>query len=314
MSYKPVDGSGGTGDGGGGGGVRDAEGAKYFAEAEKTLKTKSSWMKNLVGLGDDSRYENAAQLYVKAANAYKLGKSWKKAGESFVKAAECYSQTPNGTYDAATKYMDAAKAFKNGHVPLAIKSMEKALAIYEDLGRFSQCAKINKELAEIYESTDETDKAIERYTMAADFYEGEDAKSNANSCRVKIAELSALAEKYPQAIELYESVAQAALDSNLLRYGAKEHLLRAGMCHLCLGDDVGASRALQRYSEIDPSFRGSREHKLLQGIVEAVENGDVEAFTNTVYEFDSIATLDPWKTKILLRIKNGLKSNEEDLT
>lgn len=52
MSYKPVDGSGGTGDGGGGG-VRDAEGAKYFAEAEKTLKTKSSWMKNLVGLGDE---------------------------------------------------------------------------------------------------------------------------------------------------------------------------------------------------------------------------------------------------------------------
>lgn len=63
-----------------------------------------------------------------------------------------------------------------------------------------------------------------------------------------------------------------------------------------------------------PRLSFSLFSRLLQGIVEAVENGDVEAFTNTVYEFDSIATLDPWKTKILLRIKNGLKSNEEDLT
>eukprot|EP00188_Purpureofilum_apyrenoidigerum_P002573 Plantae.Rhodophyta-Purpureofilum_apyrenoidigerum.ctg26400.p1 GENE.Plantae.Rhodophyta-Purpureofilum_apyrenoidigerum.ctg26400~~Plantae.Rhodophyta-Purpureofilum_apyrenoidigerum.ctg26400.p1 ORF type:complete len:328 (+),score=91.13 Plantae.Rhodophyta-Purpureofilum_apyrenoidigerum.ctg26400:82-984(+) len=293
---------------------RDSEAYEYYTQAEQKLKEKSGWFKSMMGLADDNKFEEAAQMFVKAGNTYKLGKNWKKAGETFVRAAECFEKSSNGMYDAASKYADAAKAFKNGHTQEALRAMSSAISIYENLGRFQQCAKLNKEMAEIYESNEDTEKAIDRYTKAADFWDGEDAKSNANTCRVKIAELSALAKNYDLAIELFENVASAALESGLLKYGAKEHLLRAGMCRLCLGDDVGAKRAMDKYTGMDPSFADSREFKLLNGITQAVEDGDAEAFTDAAYEFDSIATLDPWKTKILLQIKKGLQSKEEDLT
>lgn len=35
---------------------------------------------------------------------------------------------------------------------------------------------------------------------------------------------------------------------------------------------------------------------------------DVDAFTQAVVEYDSISKLDQWKTSILLRIKNSIKS------
>lgn len=166
-----------------------------------------------------NKYEDAAQLFIKAGNTYKLGKSWKKAGEAFVRAAECYAQTSSGKYDAAVKYSDAAKAFKNGYPAEAISASESSIELYENLGRFQQCARLMKvnvyflslqlkvlsllrsafdvavpnldlfveqDLAEIHEANGETEKAIAAYSRAADFYDGEDAKANANTCRIKV--------------------------------------------------------------------------------------------------------------------------------
>lgn len=38
----------------------------------------------------------------------------------------------------------------------------------------------------------------------------------------------------------------------------------------------------------------------LQTLADAVENGDEEAFTNAVAEYDSLSRLDPWKTAMLV--------------
>lgn len=58
---------------------------------------------------------------------------------------------------------------------------------------------------------------------------------------------------------------------------------------------------------MDVSFVGTREYQFLQDIFTAVENGDVEAFTNKVVDFDQLSKLDNWKTTILLRIKKGIQ-------
>jgi alpha-soluble NSF attachment protein len=41
-------------------------------------------------------------------------------------------------------------------------------------------------------------------------------------------------------------------------------------------------------------------------IMEDIENDDIEQFTNHVADFDRLLKLDPWKTSMLLRIKNKL--------
>merc|ERR1712100_136507 len=168
--------------------------------------------------------------------------------------------------------------------------------MYVAEGRFSIAAKHQKDIAEIYE--------------------GENASSSANQCLLKVALFSAQLEKYARAIEIYEQIAQSSINNNLLKWSVKDYLFRAQLCHLANGDLVSAKRAMERYTDIDPSFSSSREFKFLNDIIAAVEAFDTEAFTAATVEYDSISKLDSWKSTILLRIKNAVKADGDapDLT
>lgn len=292
---------------------REQEGHAHMQAAEKKAETKSSFLKSMFG-GSSGKDEEAAELFVKAANSFKLAKAWKRAGDAFTRAAQTYERSSELSYQAASKYSDAGKAYKNVNPEKAIESYRNAVRMYTDAARFQMCARLMKEIAEMQESTKDYSGALESYTQAADFYDGEDAKSNANTMRQNVAMLSATAGDHAKAAELYEQIAKDALDSSLLKYGAREHLLRAGLCRLCMGDAIGASRYIESYGTMDPTFTDSREGKLLSGVAAAVDEGDAEAFTNCVYDYDSISKLDEWKTSVLLKIKYGIKDMDDDLT
>eukprot|EP00026_Physarum_polycephalum_P022113 Phypoly_transcript_25905.p2 GENE.Phypoly_transcript_25905~~Phypoly_transcript_25905.p2 ORF type:complete len:113 (+),score=31.20 Phypoly_transcript_25905:44-340(+) len=98
-----------------------------------------------------------------------------------------------------------------------------------------------------------------------------------------------------------------------MKWVVKDYFLRAGLCHLAKGDLVAAERAVEKYMDMDATFSSQRECKFLQEIINACKNYDVEAFTNAVSDYDSISPLDPWKTTILLKIKNSIK-DEDTLT
>lgn len=67
-----------------------------------------------------------------------------------------------------------------------------------------------------------------------------------------------------------------------MRWSVKEYLLKAGICQLCTGDQVGVNAALERYRDLDPSFTQQREHMLLADLAQAVQDGDQEAFADKV--------------------------------
>jgi alpha-soluble NSF attachment protein len=105
----------------------------------------------------------------------------------------------------------------------------------------------------------------------------------ANKLWLKTADLIALEGKdYYKAIQLYEKVAKTSIQSNLMRWSVKEYLLKAGICQLCTGDQVGVNSALERYRELDPSFSQQREHQLLTDLATAVQEGDQEMFADKV--------------------------------
>jgi alpha-soluble NSF attachment protein len=105
----------------------------------------------------------------------------------------------------------------------------------------------------------------------------------ANKLWLKTADLVALDGKdYYKAIELYEKVAKTSIQNNLMRWSVKEYLLKAGICQLCTGDQVGVNTALDRYRELDPSFVQQREHQLLVDLTQAVQDGDQEMFADKV--------------------------------
>uniref|UniRef100_A0A3Q2Y9L7 N-ethylmaleimide-sensitive factor attachment protein, alpha b n=1 Tax=Hippocampus comes TaxID=109280 RepID=A0A3Q2Y9L7_HIPCM len=250
---------------------KEKEATALMAEAEKKLKSSQSFFGAL--FGGSSKQEEACDMYVRAANMFKMAKNWCEA----------------------------------------INCLNRAIEIYTDMGRFTIAAKHHMSIAEIYETEMvDIDKAIAHYEQAADYYKGEESTSSANKCLLKVATYAAQLEQYHKAIEIYEQVGTHAMDSTLLKYSAKDHFFKAALCHFCV-DMLNAKLAVQKYEEMFPAFSDSRECKLLKKLLNAYEEQNVDAYTDSVKEFDTISRLDQWLTTMLLRIKKTIQEDEYDL-
>lgn len=277
------------------------------AKAEKKLK--GGLLGNMFG----NKKEDAIELFQEAANKYKQVKMFSQCGDMHKRCAEIQMEL-NDKFSAATSFQAAFQAYKkdDGSVKVAVECLQQAIDLHINNGRFSQAAKFHKEAGELYEAELNYPKAIEHFQFAGDYYKGEDQTSSGNQCLLRVAVLSAEQEDYKRAIEVYEQVAASSLDVALLKWSVKDYFFQAGLCHLASNDMVAARRAIDKYQDQDVSFSDTRECALLKELLEAVDEQDVERFTNAIFEYDQISKLDKWKTTILLRIKNSLK--EADLT
>ncbi|KAM7271780.1 hypothetical protein ACFE04_030994 [Oxalis oulophora] len=206
-----------------------------------------------------SKFEDAADLFDRAANSYKLAKSF------------------------------------------AISQLEEAINCFCDIGRLNLAARYYKEIAELYESEQNIEQSIVYYEKAADFFQSEEVNTTANQCKQKVAQFAATLEDYQKAIEIYEDIAKQSLNNNLLKYGVKGHLLNAGICQLCKADVVAITNALEKYQDLDPTFSGTRECRLLSDIAAAIDEEDVAKFTDVIKEFDSMTPLAP----LILQLANS---------
>jgi alpha-soluble NSF attachment protein len=103
-------------------------------------------------------------------------------------------------------------------------------------------------------------------------------------------------------------IGTASIENALLKYGAKDHFFRAGLCHLCI-DHLNCQQAIARYESILAAFTDSREANFLKQLAQSVDENNVENFTNTVKDYDNMSRLDNWCTTLLLRVKKTM--NEE---
>lgn len=282
---------------------------QLIAEAEKKLSSSSKgFFSQFIGGGNKT--DEAIDCYVRAGNMFKLARKWDEAGGAFFQAGTLYLKS-NEKHDAATNFVDAANCFKKTNPEESIKSLEKAVEIHSDMGRFTSVAKHHENIAEIYEKeVGNQEKAIDHYQHAADFYAGEESKTSAQKCLIKVANYSALIDHLDKAIKLYEQIGKSATENSLLKYSSKEYFFKAGLCHLCI-DLLNCQQALSRYIELSPSFEDSREYKFLVKLIENLEEEDADAFSETVKQFDSISRLDQWYTKMLLKIKRQISSNDD---
>eukprot|EP00584_Thalassiosira_punctigera_P007955 CAMPEP_0172539232 /NCGR_PEP_ID=MMETSP1067-20121228/10476_1 /TAXON_ID=265564 ORGANISM="Thalassiosira punctigera, Strain Tpunct2005C2" /NCGR_SAMPLE_ID=MMETSP1067 /ASSEMBLY_ACC=CAM_ASM_000444 /LENGTH=319 /DNA_ID=CAMNT_0013324879 /DNA_START=43 /DNA_END=1002 /DNA_ORIENTATION=- len=292
------------------------KGDSFLSEAESTLK-KSTWFAS----SSERKYEDAAELFVKAANAYKVGGLGDEAGGAYRRAADLYSDKLKSPGEASKCLSDAGACLKKGSPSEAVGCYRSAVTLLCDAGRLNQAAKLSKQIAEILESdgaaaADGGDgggavsAAIASYRQAAELFEMEQSRSAASGCLQKVAELSSGALEPPEllgAAEIYEGLGRACLESNLLKYNAKGHFLNAVMCHLANGDSIGASQALARFDGLDYTFGESREGKFAKQLVECVEEYDPEGFATACFEYDRISKLDPWKTSMLVRVKRSIE-------
>ncbi|KND03751.1 uncharacterized protein SPPG_01207 [Spizellomyces punctatus DAOM BR117] len=284
-----------------------------FEREGRTLITEADKKASYKGWFGNNKLDDAADLYGKAANAFKLAKKWKEAGDAFIAQANVLNRM-NERDEASSSYMNAAKCFKKNSPQDAVNALQQAVEILTERGRFQAAANNQKQIAEIYE-TDLADfeKAMHAYEMAAEWYHGEDSNAQANGCLLKVGTFAAQIEQYDKAIEKFEQVATNSMDNQLTRFSLREYFLKAGLCYLCTQDFVRARQALERYQNLDVTFAQTRECNFLKALVEALEAQDVQAFTDVVADWDRLTKLDSWKTTLLLRVKKSL-GEEMDFT
>jgi len=238
---------------------------------------------------------------LESANMNKISKKWSEAGGDFVKSAD-YNLKLNDKFEAAVNYVNAASCYKHCDISECINCYKLAIEISNKNGRISFAAKCHKEIAEIYEKGNKLEECIKHFQEAGDFYSMENLRSNANECFLKVAHVSAQLEKYPQAIQQFEDVAQNSLGNSLLKWSAKGYLLKAGLCYLATKDMNAVREALTKYKTMDSAFSSSTDCQFLNNLADDYEKMDINAFTNIITEFDRIIPLDNWNNSILLVI------------
>ncbi|KAI7063541.1 hypothetical protein KC319_g22275, partial [Hortaea werneckii] len=97
--------------------------------------------------GRAEKYEAAAELYIQAANAFRLQKSSKEAGQCFEKAASLQTNQLKEPDDAANTLTEAFKSYRKDEPEDAARCLEQAIQHYTLKGNFRRAATHKQNLA-----------------------------------------------------------------------------------------------------------------------------------------------------------------------
>lgn len=279
-----------------------------MAEAEAALKKGGGLFGAFFGISADT-YQDAAEKFQRAGLAFKGSKRWADAAKAYQRAGECFVKAKSDG-EASNAYVECARSHVkagDGHSATEILEREAMPRIVES-GRLSQAAKLHQELAETLESEGQLESAIENFQKAADYFAAENATSSAQKAEHRVGRLNAMLDppNLERASEILEKIGSDSLSNSLLKFQAKNHFFDAVLCTLATTDIVTADAKLARYKEMDYTFPGCRECKLLEDIVQAYKDMNTAAFTDAIFAYDQISKLEPWRTKVLLMIKKSM--------
>lgn len=154
----------------------EAQGNEWLAKGEKKLKS-LGWFGN--------KNEEAAECFERAANQFKLAKAWPAAGQTYARLAELNLKLES-RHDAASAWVEAAKAFLKVDHRRAVASLQQAVSLYTDMGRLGMAARQMREIAEVLEREGAKEECIIYFDQAADLFSTENSTSEANKCYLKV--------------------------------------------------------------------------------------------------------------------------------
>lgn len=165
--------------------------ADYAAKADDYRKQAEKKLKSLFGMfSGPGKYEDAAELFEKAANNYKLAKCWVDCADMYQRLADCHIKM-DSKYEAASALVEAAKAAGKQDPTKSQQMLERAVEMYTDMGRLNMAARQLREIGEQLEKGGQKPESLKFYAQAADLFETEGSNSDATKCKLKIAEVSA---------------------------------------------------------------------------------------------------------------------------
>lgn len=236
-----------------------SKGESYIQEARKALNRST-----IFGFGKQQKYEDAADNFTKAGNAFKLANAFEEAGRAFLECSKAWEQTGENKSDVVNALVEAGNCFKKVNPVAAVEAFQNAIELYNDSGRMGMSARYYKEIAEIFEADHNTNSAMEAYEQAARMFALDKKQSNSNTCMLKVAQYASEGGDLKKAAGIYESIGQESMTSRLGQYAAKGYFMQSLLCYLAMGDAVQVNNKIEEYKNADYSFGASRECDFIQ--------------------------------------------------
>jgi len=242
------------------------------------------------------KYEDAAELFAKAGNQYKLSADWQKAGEMYQKAAETVEKYLKDEHtEVASHYSQAAQCYQKCSPTDALRIFRIVVQMNIGGGRLAMAAKQWKEIAQLEEKEGRVKEAIDAWEQSSKCYMAENSKTSSHDAKLNIARLYSQEEEFKKAIEIWDQVAKESVDSDLGRWRASEFLYKALLCEMLLdarrGTSTNVEERLDHSIDMFPAFENSRECKFVKSMVDAMKNQDSDKFTDAVFKYDQITKL-----------------------
>ena len=298
--------------------MSDDKANKLMAEGKET-ETKFAWF-----AGDEEKRANARKLYLQAAALYKGSANFVAAATAYQRACDMSAANKSDidVADDASNVM--AMNMKCDNFDASRAACAKVVDLYVRSNKTSQAAKACQQFGEWKPSTGkftdeqrrEQDTFLEK---AITFYRQEGSRSTANELRLKTVERKALAGEYTAAAKDYEAIAKEVLDDSLLRTTAQRHFFMVLLCFVAdmhpgrITEDTERLRAkFEWIQERDSQFHQyTQEFMLIQGLISAFEDLDVEKYDDAQARYEEICAVDTLKARLLLLGKQALRAAVE---
>jgi len=271
----------------------------------KAAKKKEKWF------GGESRWEKAADLYEKAAAAYKQNDNWREAAGALCQSAEMQEKLKD-KLTAASKYIEAGLCMARVDNEEAIKMLEMGIAIHENEARLGAAARAWKELAQLHEDDEHYQLAIDAWNRAVSCHESEGTLANALQCLLHVGELHVTEYQFKKAAKVYERCAEICVEKNINKGSLRDYFYNALLCQFVVSARKGNLKNMHsmfaRFLEIERRFAGTWQERLLRRAMKAFEDDDPIALAQAAADQDRIHKLDDRTTQILLEVRKILQN------
>lgn len=299
--------------------MRSEDTMRYNVEGDKAVKKAQASIKgNFFGnifSSKNQRVEEALDLYKKGLDNYKLAKNWVECAAINQECA-MLSKSIGEERDAAGYSAEAGDfLMKAKEEERAVQMYKEAVECFKKNGSFDQAANLLNKIGEYYEKEVEPELAADYYKSSADMYSlAKFHQSDSTKLRKKVADIYSQQfeskDKLKEAIKLYEELAEEHLGNNLMRFHAKDLLVKATIIFLVLDDDIGAEKSLDKYSDMDPNLNNSYDAKFLRSLIKACRDTKPEEFSDAVAQMMKRTTIENPVKQMLGYIKQHMTSSK----
>ena len=274
----------------------------YFARAEAVLAQESAF--NAFFL----KFDEATFYYYRASMAFRACERWRDAAESLTKCANVFLHQKMYS-EAAVLFTEASDLYSKIDKIDCVQTIQEAVSIYCDTGRFDVAGKLENDVAMTYFNLMDWDEALIHFRRAADFFVSEQLLDHSDRCLEKAAHCLMEKEEYTKASEVYILIAEGCTRNNLQSFNCIDHLFMALICLLGNPTSKEDKYSIEKYKNIQKynidlgnkffMWKNCKESLFFKNIINFRENPDADAFIDHVYYWDNVKPLNRVSISIL---------------